>query len=78
MLLREHGLKTQVSLVPQVWAERCQRCVDCAARKSCRTKALLRLDSEDAPWVDPGRCYGCGACVFSCPYGAVTLPKTER
>lgn len=78
MLIREHGLKTQVALVPFVQAERCQRCANCAARKSCRTKALVRLDPEEAPWVDAGRCYGCGDCILSCPHGAISLAKKDQ
>jgi Fe-S-cluster-containing hydrogenase component 2 len=71
----EHSYKTIAVFVPFVQTGLCQHCEPCAARQNCRTKALVRLDREESPWVDAGRCYGCGNCIPSCPHGAIALPK---
>lgn len=48
----------------------CNHCQDAACVKACRTGAMY--DREDGTvGHDPERCGGCGACIRSCPYGAI-------
>jgi len=59
--------------VPRLDEERCRSCRQCPARRVCRSKALVRVDSEEPPFVDGSRCYGCLACVTACPFGALVV-----
>jgi len=63
--------KAQATAVPRVDPGLCRVCPRCPAREVCRSKALLRIDRDEAPFIDPGRCYGCRACVVACPHGAI-------
>ena len=48
-------------------------CPTCLARQICPTKAIVRLDRDDAALVDTGRCRGCGKCVLVCPWQAIAV-----
>jgi len=65
---------TQDIAVPRVDAGLCRVCPGCPARDACRSKALLRIDCDEPPVVDPSRCYGCRACMAACPHGAIQMP----
>jgi MinD superfamily P-loop ATPase len=49
----------------------CQVCGKCLARDVCRSKAILRIDPDEPPFIDPNRCYGCRVCIAACPHGAI-------
>jgi MinD superfamily P-loop ATPase len=68
-----HQPKAQVTAVPRVDPDLCRACRRCLAREVCRSKALLRIDRDEPPFVDAGRCYGCRACVPACPHGAIRV-----
>ncbi|HEY3374072.1 MAG TPA: 4Fe-4S dicluster domain-containing protein [Candidatus Aquicultor sp.] len=53
----------------------CNQCVKCTARKSCPTKALFQVDSEEPASVDTKLCYGCGKCISECPYSALSVKE---
>jgi len=63
--------KAQVTAVPHVVDELCRACPQCVARTVCRTKAILRIDRDEPPFIDPSRCFGCQVCVAECPHGAI-------
>jgi MinD superfamily P-loop ATPase len=63
--------KAQATAVPRVIDGLCRACPKCVARKVCRTKAIVRIDQDEAPFIDPSRCYGCQVCVTECPFGAI-------
>ncbi len=65
--------KAQVTAVPRVVDDLCLRCDRCLARHVCRTKAILRIDRDEPPFIDPSRCYGCQVCVAECPNGAIVV-----
>ena len=65
--------KPQVTAVPMVVDELCHACQRCLARKVCRTKAILQIDRNEAPFIDANLCYGCLACIPACPHGAIQL-----
>ena len=64
--------------VPRVSLELCRACRECGARTACDTKAVVRVDPDEPPWIDASRCYGCRACILTCPFGAVSLPSQPR
>jgi MinD superfamily P-loop ATPase len=65
--------KTQLTAVPQVVDALCRVCGKCLARQVCRSKAILQIDRDEPPFIDPNRCYGCRACIPACPNGAIVV-----
>ncbi len=53
----------------------CARCQPCPVLKTCKVRALFRMDGDDAPFVDAHRCNGCLICVPACEYGAIRAPS---
>jgi carbon-monoxide dehydrogenase iron sulfur subunit len=47
----------------------CQACEDAPCIKTCPMNARCRTDNQ-AVVTDEGRCIGCRACVYICPFGA--------
>jgi MinD superfamily P-loop ATPase len=68
-----HGI-----VMPTLDYDRCQACRKCEAAQHCRFKAFVRIDGEEPPFIDVGRCGGCGECVPHCPYDALSAPKIPR
>ncbi|HSJ57432.1 MAG TPA: 4Fe-4S binding protein [Anaerolineae bacterium] len=64
-------IRAQATAIPRVIDDRCLACPVCLARKVCRSKALIRLDPDEPPFVDASRCYGCRACIPACPNDAI-------
>ena len=62
------------SSVPHVQADLCHVCKKCLAREACDSKAVVRIDRDEPPFIDASRCYGCRACILACPFGAIALP----
>jgi len=65
--------KAQVTAIPHVVDEKCALCRKCLARKVCKSKAIVRIDPEEPPFIDASRCYGCHLCITTCPHGAIVL-----
>lgn len=63
--------RAQPAAIP--WEDKalCEACQVCTARVGCRRKVLIRPDTEEKPFVDAIRCYGCEAWLMACPYGAI-------
>ncbi len=51
--------------------ELCHACRRCLAREVCKVKAIMRIDPDDAPFIDLSRCYDCRVCIPVCPFGAI-------
>lgn len=51
----------------------CNHCVRPACAAACPTGAMYRSETLGVALHDDGLCIGCGACVWNCPYGAVSL-----
>lgn len=54
----------------------CNHCERPVCVEVCRSRAMLRQD-DGIVVHDDGACIGCGACYWSCPYGAVTFVPSE-
>ena len=52
----------------------CSHCDRPACVAACPTGAMYLADDGTVQHED-GKCIGCGSCVWSCPYGAVTLDR---
>ena len=63
--------KAQVTAIPWVDDSQCHVCRTCVAQAVCRSKALVRLDRDESPFVDAGRCYGHQICIAWCPHEAI-------
>ncbi|HEY63563.1 MAG TPA: 4Fe-4S binding protein [Caldilineae bacterium] len=62
-------------MLPPIIADSvCQACRRCLARQVCKAKAIVRIDPDEAPFVDGARCRGCLVCMPACPFGAVQKP----
>lgn len=51
--------------------ERCHTCQRCLAQQVCRTKAIVRIDYDEPPFIDVHRCHGCRICLSGCPFDAI-------
>lgn len=55
----------------------CNHCERPACAAACPTGAMYRDEARGVVLHDDGLCIGCGCCVWSCPYGAVSLRLTR-
>ena len=60
-------------LIPLICPELCLTCDPCQARSACKTRAIVRIDPEDVPYIALDRCSRCGACVIECTGGAIMM-----
>ncbi|MDI6725259.1 MAG: methanogenesis marker 16 metalloprotein [Methanobacterium sp.] len=55
---------------PQYIPQNCMDCKVCIVRDRCPTRAYNDI-------FDTGRCFGCGMCAYSCPYGTFEMKRGE-
>lgn len=63
--------------VPYVQDDLCLHCTICYAQKVCRVRALVRIEPDDAPFLDSARCNGCLRCILACPPRIIREPGAE-
>jgi len=51
----------------------CQACQPCEARLVCETRAIVKIDHDEPPYIAIERCIGCKACVLACLYKAISM-----
>ncbi len=56
----------------------CKACKDAPCITACQEEAIRRHDETGAILVDEQKCNGCGWCIETCGYGAITLHPTTR
>lgn len=60
-------------LRPVINYETCQTCQPCEARLACKTRAIVKLDPDEPPYIAIERCSGCSACVVACVCSAIQM-----
>jgi len=60
-------------LRPIINFELCQACHPCEARIVCTTRAIVKLDPDEPPYIAIERCSGCAACVLACACSAIQM-----
>lgn len=51
----------------------CSHCQEPACVAACQNGAMYRDPDQGVVLHDDQRCIGCSACLWACPYGAVTI-----
>ena len=54
----------------------CNHCQEAACVKVCPTGAMYKAD-DGTTRHDDGKCIGCGACMWNCPYGEISFSKRK-
>lgn len=54
----------------------CNHCEDAACVKACPTGAMYKA-GDGTTLHDDGKCIGCGACMWNCPYGSISFSKKK-
>jgi Fe-S-cluster-containing hydrogenase component 2 len=57
----------------QIDPDRCGLCPECLAASACKVRAIVRLDPDEAPFIDFERCYDCRLCLPACAFGAISI-----
>ena len=56
----------------------CQTCRRCLASEVCKMRAIVRIDSDEPPFLDIERCYDCRLCISACPFNAVQIGVLKK
>ncbi|MEY0319063.1 DMSO/selenate family reductase complex B subunit [Providencia stuartii] len=57
----------------------CNHCKDPICVRNCPTTAMHKREGDGIVMVNTDKCVGCGACTWSCPYGAPQMnPETKQ
>jgi Pyruvate/2-oxoacid:ferredoxin oxidoreductase delta subunit len=51
----------------------CQSCQPCEARLVCNTRAIVKIDPDEPPYIATERCSGCSVCISACIFGAIQM-----
>lgn len=54
----------------------CNHCGEPACVNVCSVGAMYKAE-DGTVRHDDGRCIGCGACMWNCPYGSISFSKTK-
>lgn len=59
-------------LTPTIDWQLCQICNPCQASAVCKTQAIVQIDPDSPPIIEPTRCNGCGSCIAACEHSAIS------
>jgi len=51
----------------------CYQCDPAPCMEACGVDAIYRDPKTGALKIDMGKCINCKACIYACPYGAITI-----
>lgn len=51
----------------------CQSCQPCEARLVCNTRAIVKIDPDEPPYIATERCSGCSVCITACVFNAIHM-----
>jgi MinD superfamily P-loop ATPase len=51
--------------------DRCRTCRRCLASQACKLRAIVKIDSDEPPFLEINRCRDCRVCISACPFGAI-------
>ncbi|WP_198133097.1 4Fe-4S dicluster domain-containing protein [Sulfurospirillum arsenophilum] len=71
-LIRENNMEKEVYL-----SQACHHCQEPACMSVCPTNAYTKRD-DGIVILDRDKCIGCGYCMESCQYGAITLQGNDK
>ena len=55
----------------------CQGCTPCQSKAACKTWALYQIEPGETPVFETGRCNGCGYCVITCSFQAISMRSVQ-
>ncbi len=56
----------------------CMHCDDAACLKVCPSSAIYKDPDSGITLVDKGRCFGCKACLWVCPFGVPSYDENGK
>ena len=62
----------------QIETDHCRACLPCLASSVCKVRAIVRIDPDEPPFLDIGRCYDCRMCISACPFGAIRVMENSQ
>ena len=65
-------LETKEAIAHYPYSGACNHCASPACEAACTAGAIRRLE-DGTVFHDSGLCIGCGACLWNCPYGALSF-----
>jgi carbon-monoxide dehydrogenase iron sulfur subunit len=74
---RIHVRRTEHGAQPMVRPEHCQHCRDAPCLTSCKPGAITRDALTGTIVISEPKCKGCGLCAKACPFGVITLIRSE-
>lgn len=60
-------------ILPVIDWETCQACEPCAASRACNTRAIVKIELDEPPYIEQARCNGCAKCVLACICSAIII-----
>lgn len=63
--------------LPEIVWDICEVCEPCQARLVCRTRAIVKIDPDQPPYIEHSRCSGCAVCIKACPCSAIRIPGVK-
>ena len=75
-LQQEENFRRVQTLAAGPFSGSCNHCEDAGCVRACPTGAMYKAE-DGTTRHDDGKCIGCGACLWNCPYGAVSFSKAK-
>lgn len=58
---------------PEIDWDICQVCDPCQAQLVCKTRALVKIEPDEPPYLEMSRCTRCSLCILACTCQAILL-----